>query len=70
MLSIRLPEQLENRLIKLAADTGRPKSYYVRQAIENFLEDEEEYLLAINRLEKNKPTLSLEELEKNLGLDS
>jgi RHH-type rel operon transcriptional repressor/antitoxin RelB len=69
MLTIRLNYDLENRLIALSQKTGRPKSYYVRQAIQAFLEEKEEYLLAISRLEKNNPRISLAELEKKLGLD-
>jgi len=70
MLTIRLNDDLENRLIALSQKTGRPKSYYVRQAIQAFLEEKEDYLLAISRLEKNNPRISLAELEKKLGLDS
>jgi RHH-type rel operon transcriptional repressor/antitoxin RelB len=69
MLTIRLNNDLENRLIALSQKTGRPKSYYVRQAIQAFLEEKEDYLLAISRLEKNNPRISLAELEKKLGLD-
>ena len=69
MLTIRLNNDLENRLIALSQKTGRPKSYYVRQAIQAFLEEKEDYLLAISRLEKNNPRILLAELEKKLGLD-
>lgn len=69
MLSIRLPENLESRLDKLAKQTGRAKSYYAKQAIEQFLEDREDYLLAIARLEKKGPRYSIKEMEQELGLD-
>ena len=69
MLTIRLNSNLENRLVALSEKTGRPKSYYVRQAIQAFLEEKEDYLLAISRLEKNNPRISLKELEKKLGLE-
>ena len=69
MLTIRLPENLENRLICLAEKTGRSKSYYIKQAIQGFLDAEEDYLLAINRLEKNNPKIALEDLEKKFGLE-
>lgn len=69
MLSIRLPEELEDRLAALSQKTGRPKSFYAKKAIENFLNAEEDYLLAISRLEGKNPRLSLEELEKQLGLE-
>lgn len=38
MLGVRLPRNLETRLARLAKRTGRTKSYYVRQALEQFLE--------------------------------
>lgn len=68
MISVRLPENLKTRLEHLAQVTGRPKSFYVKKAILNFLEAEEDYLLAISRLEKGNPKISLEDLEKRLGL--
>ncbi len=67
--SVRLPEQLESRLVHLSEQTGRSKSYYVTKAIENFLEDKEDYLLAISRLEEGNPRISLEDLEKRLNQD-
>lgn len=69
MLTVRLPEQLENRLSSLANKTGRTKAYYTKKAIEEFLEDKEDYLLAISILEQKNPSISLEEVVKNLGLE-
>jgi hypothetical protein len=39
MLTVRLLDEIENRLTALAEQTGRPKSYYVREALESYLED-------------------------------
>ena len=39
-----------------------------REAILQFLEDREDYLLGIAVLERDEPTISLEELERRLGL--
>ena len=69
MLAVRLPEKLEHKLDDLATQTGRTKSFYVRKAIEEFLDNHEDYLIALARLEKRNPRLSLKELEKELGLD-
>ena len=46
MLAVRLPRQMEKRLDSLAKKTGRTKSYYVRQAISQNLEDMEDVSLA------------------------
>jgi RHH-type rel operon transcriptional repressor/antitoxin RelB len=69
MLAIRLPSTLEARLDFLSERTGRPKSYYARQAIEEFLEDREDYLLAVSRLEEKNPRISLEEVRRLLELE-
>lgn len=69
MLAVRLDSSMESQLDNLARETGRSKSYYVKQAIENFLEDREDYLLALAVLERNEPTKTLDEVRKNLGLD-
>ncbi len=69
MLGIRLEPELESRLERLAKETGRSKSYYAKLAIRQFLEDREDYLLGIAALERNEPRISLEELERDLGLE-
>lgn len=69
MIAVRLPIDVEKKLDQLAARTHRTKSYYVRKAIEEFLEDEADYMLAMERIQKNNPRISLDELEKKLGLE-
>lgn len=68
MLAIRLPKEIEERLEELARKTGRSKSYYVRQAILEHLDDLEDYYLAVERLEQNLPGIPLDEVERRLGL--
>jgi RHH-type transcriptional regulator, rel operon repressor / antitoxin RelB len=68
MLGIRLERELEAKLERLAKKTGRSKSYYAREAIRRFLEDREDYLLGLAVLERNEPTISLDELERRLGM--
>jgi len=67
MLSVRLSEDIEERLTKLAHTTKRPKSHYVEVALARFLEDQEDYLLALSRLEQKGPNISLEEAKRQLG---
>jgi RHH-type rel operon transcriptional repressor/antitoxin RelB len=69
MLGIRLEPELEEKLDSLAKETGRSKSYYARQAIRQYLEDREDYLKGIAALERREPSITLEELERRLGLD-
>lgn len=67
MLALRLPVDLEKRLEELAKKTGRSKSYYARLAIEEFLQDQEDYLLAISRLEKELPGIPIDEVKNGLA---
>ena len=69
MLAVRLPRMLEDRLSELAKQTHRAKSYYVKQAIQNFLDENEEHLLVLSRLEKKNPRITLEEMERRLDLE-
>ena len=68
MLGIRLEPTLERRLERLAKKTGRSKSHYAREAIRQYLEDREDYLIGLSVLERNEPTISLNDLERRLGL--
>lgn len=67
-MTVRLNPELEAQLNELAEATGRSKSHYVRQAIEEFLEDRADYLLALALLEKEEPTIGIDELRRELGL--
>lgn len=68
MLVLRLPPKIEKRLEALARKTGRTKSHYAKRAIADFLEEQEDCLLAIARLEENLPGVPIEEAERRLGL--
>lgn len=72
MLSVRLPESLENRLNILAKATKRPKSFYVREALERSLEDIEDVYLAGAAYEEfltsGEKAIPIEEVERALDL--
>lgn len=69
MLSLRLDPDVERRLDELARLTGRTKSFYVRELIEENLEDLEDRYIAEARLEKRGPTLTSRQVRKELGLE-
>jgi RHH-type transcriptional regulator, rel operon repressor / antitoxin RelB len=69
MLAVRLDPETEDKLTRLAHETGRSKSYYVKQAIENYLEEREDYLLALAVLERHEPRKPIAEVRKDLGLE-
>ncbi|PCJ17301.1 MAG: CopG family transcriptional regulator [Candidatus Cloacimonadota bacterium] len=72
--SIRLKSDIENRLNHLALATGRTKAYYLRELIENGLDDLEDCYLADSIMEKvhkgKEKIYSSKEMKKELGLDS
>jgi RHH-type rel operon transcriptional repressor/antitoxin RelB len=74
MLTIRLPEEMENRLTVLADLTRRSKSFYVREALERSLADIEDVYLADAAYERflasGDKAVPLEEVMKEHGLDS
>ena len=71
-VSIRLPDDVANRLNQLAALTGRSKSFYITEAILEHLDDLQDVYLAEKRLEDiragRSKTYTLEEVERDLGL--
>jgi RHH-type rel operon transcriptional repressor/antitoxin RelB len=69
MLTVRLSPKLEARLNRLAKRTGRAKAYYAKKAIEEFLDEQEDYLISLARLEEKLPGVPLDEVVKRLGLD-
>ena len=71
--SVRLTAVIEARLDFLANQTGRTKAYYLRQIIENGLDDLEDYYLAAEVLERvrkgEEKVYSAESVRKDLGLE-
>jgi len=70
MLAIRLNKELEQELDLLAKIRGSNRSAVVREAIIQYLEDNEDIQLAKQSLSKMSSTKSLKQLRKELGLDS
>lgn len=68
MLAIRLKPNLEKRLAALAEKTGRTKTFYAREAIEQHLEDLEDYYLAAESARNPGRIYSSKEIKRELGL--
>ena len=72
--SIRLPQEIEERLETLSVQTGRSKAFYVKEAILDHLDDLEDVYLAEKRLEgirsgRTQP-IPLQEVMKRYGMDN
>ncbi len=71
--SIRLEPETEKRIDALARRTGRTKAYYIRELINNGLEDLEDYYDAVevsDRIRRGEEkTFAAAEVRRELGLD-
>jgi RHH-type rel operon transcriptional repressor/antitoxin RelB len=70
MLAIRLDKELEEEIDLLAKTRGSNRSAVVREAIIQYLEDNEDIQLAKECLSQMRSTKTLKQLRKELGLVS
>ena len=72
-VSLRLPDDVSRRLQQLAERTGRSKTFYMIEAIQEHLDDLEDLYLAEQRLidlrAGKSETVPLDELMKHYGVD-
>lgn len=68
MISIRLPSEIEERLNNLAKKTGRTKTFYVKEAVVNHLEDLEDIYDALERLSKPEKLWTLQEISRSINV--
>ena len=64
-VTTKLPDDLYDRLQNLGQMIDRKKSYLIRKAVESFLEEREDYFIALHRLEQKNSRITLAELEKD-----
>lgn len=69
VITTRIPDELDKTLSVIAKEIDRPKGYIIRKALEEYIEDKADLLLALARIEKAEETISLAEIEKKYGLD-
>jgi RHH-type rel operon transcriptional repressor/antitoxin RelB len=72
-VSLRLPDDIAERLQSLADITGRSKTFYMLEAIREHLDDLEDLHLAEQRyqdmLDGKSTSVPLEDVIKSLGLE-
>lgn len=70
-ISIRIPDDLAQSLESLADTIDRPKTYVIRKAIEEYLRDYADYLIALERLkDKEDGIVSDGEMMALLGIQN
>jgi predicted DNA-binding protein len=68
-ISTRLPEELLAELNELAELLDRSRSSLIQEAIESFLREYNDYLVALHRLlDKDDEIITSSELRKSLGI--
>jgi len=72
-ITARIPDELNVALTKVAKLTERSKNHIIYKAIQNYVlelqEDIEDYNAAVEVLDRNEPTILLEEVMKKLGFE-
>ncbi len=66
--SIRLDAETERRLGDIARLTGRTKAWHIRQAVKTFLEDWEDHVIALSRLETEQGEIDISEVRRRIDL--
>jgi len=68
-VSVRLPAEIVRELENLANATERSKTYIIRKAIESYLQESADYLVALERLnDKDDEIISSDEMRERLAL--
>lgn len=66
IISLRLPENILKPLDKLSEDSERPRTYLIKKALENYLDECQDYQIAMDRLHNGDEIISPAELRKKL----
>ena len=68
-VSIRLPDDMADSLKSLSETIDRSKAYIIKKALQAYLEDYSDYLIAQERLNnKNDKVISSDEMRELIGL--
>ena len=68
-LTLRVEDQLNRKLQRLAKETERPKSYFIKKALELYLQEYEDYQIALaRRADKDDEILTMAQMRKTLGV--
>jgi len=68
-LTLRVDDQLDRKLQRLAKETERPKSYFIKKALELYLDEYQDYQIALaRRADKDEEILTMTQMRKALGV--
>jgi predicted DNA-binding protein len=68
-ITVRVPDNLVDQLDKLAVSLERSRAYLVKKAMEMYLSEYADYLIALERLrDKDDDIISSQEMKNLLGI--
>ena len=68
-VSIRLPDDIAERLEHLSNEIHRNKTYIIKSALEKYLDEYADYQIALDRLrDKDDSIVSSDEMRKSLDI--
>ncbi|MBF0165128.1 MAG: CopG family transcriptional regulator [Magnetococcales bacterium] len=68
MPTLIMDHEVESHLRKIAEALDKPVDECLRDAVMQYVEDRQDYLIAARALAREEPSITLDELEQRLGL--
>ncbi|MFZ3387011.1 MAG: hypothetical protein WA120_07530 [Candidatus Hydromicrobium sp.] len=69
IITVRLPEEVSEKLDDLSLEIRRKKSFIIKSALEQYLDEYADYQIALDRLkDKQDKIITSEDLRKELGI--
>lgn len=70
MTSVRLSEEMERKLDRLALATKRTRSFYIKEAVSRYIDDLSDLYIALERIsDPNREFLSTKEVLQHLRVN-
>ena len=68
-ITVRIPDNLANQIDELAVSLERSRAYLVKKAVEMYLSEYADYLIALERLrDKDDDIISEKDMRQSLGI--
>lgn len=69
VITVRIPEEISEKLDDLSREIRREKSFIIKSALVQYLDEYVDYQIALDRLkDKDDKIITSEELRKELGI--
>jgi len=69
-VTTKITDEVNALLSSLSSETNRSKGYIMQRAIEAYIEEKSDVLIALARIEQGDSRISLDEIEKKYDLEN